>query len=299
MKIFRKISGPVRFILAAALALAGAGTANAANFFDGAVNGIDLGSASGGASNTHRNWAIFALSGGVTITDPTDISPMGGGAYDVLGNIGMGGVGTLNLTSAYVNGSVWNGSGNITGTHITSANWSSGGPNVDASFLLNATNAAVSASGAATSMTTSPGQPAAGSSIALGGGATQTLNASPGALTVVNLQDLILTGVGTALTLNGLASQNFVVNVSRYMTLSSSAQIKLSGGLTSANVLFNLTNAYGYDVTLSGGSGVNGIILAPNRNVKLTGVSVVNGEVIAKGVSLSGRSKVINPFVSP
>ncbi len=308
MKILRKISGPVRSILAAVLALASAGIANAGNFFDNNVGGIDLGTAAGGSSDnnsTHRNWAIFALTGGVTITDPTYNDPMSpGGYYDVLGNIGMAGSGTLNLTNASINGSVWNGSGTpVTGNpHITSANWSSGGPAVTGAYLTSAANAAISASSAATGMTmSSPGQPPSGSSITLSGGGMQTLTASPGSLTVVNLQDLILTGLNTALTLTGSAGQNFVINVSRYMTLSSSAQIKLSGGLTVNNVLFNVTNATGnaYDVTLSGGSVVNGIILAPNRNVKLTGASVVNGEVIAKGVSLSGRSRVLNPFVSP
>jgi len=52
-------------------------------------------------------------------------------------------------------------------------------------------------------------------------------------------------------------------------------------------------------VTLSGGSEARGIILATTRAVKLTGDSKVFGEVIAKAVSLSGGSNVINPVVSP
>jgi hypothetical protein len=84
------------------------------------------------------------------------------------------------------------------------------------------------------------------------------------------------------------------------MTLSSAAKIQLGNGLTAANVLFNVkSNTTQYDVTLSGGSQVTGIIMAPTRNFKETGGSVVYGEVIAKGVSLSGASKVINPFASP
>jgi len=54
-------------------------------------------------------------------------------------------------------------------------------------------------------------------------------------------------------------------------------------------------------VILAGGSRLSGIILAPNHNVKLTGASRVLGEVIAKGVSLSGASQVKNDFptISP
>ena len=52
-------------------------------------------------------------------------------------------------------------------------------------------------------------------------------------------------------------------------------------------------------MTLSGGSEAHGIILATTRAVKETGDSKIYGEVIAKSVSLSGASNVINPLVSP
>ena len=52
------------------------------------------------------------------------------------------------------------------------------------------------------------------------------------------------------------------------------------------------------DVTLSGSTAVNGIILIPSSKAKLTGSSTIFGEVIAKGVSLSGKSKVLVPSQS-
>lgn len=294
MKNILQLPRAFRAILVATLALVGAAAAKADNFFDNAIGGIDLGNASGGSSTinpTHKNWAIFALSGGVTITDPSYIN----GAYDAVGNIGMAGSGVLTLSNASINGSVYNISGGpvLSGTTFIS-NSGTAGPTVDATYLNNAASSALTASTNAAAMVATNATP----TIAFNDGANHIIGAT-GAITVLNLQDLILSGLNTVLTLNGTASQNFVVNVSRYMTLSSSAQIQLSGGLGVNNVLFNVKNTNTYDVTLSGTSVVNGIILAPSRNVKLTGASVVNGEVIGKGVSLSGRSKVNNPFVSP
>ena len=85
-----KIPHAIRSLLLAALALLGAGVLNAQNFFDNTISGINLGNASGGAAYanpTHKNWAIFALSGGVTLTDST----LDGSWDDVYGNVGIAG----------------------------------------------------------------------------------------------------------------------------------------------------------------------------------------------------------------
>ena len=298
-----------RVILIATLALFSAGALKAANFFDNTINGIDLGNASGGGNfvgTGHKNWAIFALSGGVTITDPTL-----DGSFDVLGNVGIGGNGVLTMTASRIQGDInrenggqtLSGGANYTGytstvggangsyvnTGVTNAGTASG----IAGGLGNATGVGANAlvfTGAYTSAPTSVSLNNAGTNIS--GAAGQTY--------VLNLTDLILSGATSILTLSGTSTTNYVINVSRYMSLSSQAQIALSGGIGQNNVLFNVKNNNpSYDVTLSGASVVNGIILAPSRNVKLTGASVVYGEVIAKGVSLSGRSKVINPYISP
>jgi choice-of-anchor A domain-containing protein len=316
-----KLTRSFRAILIAASALMGAGSMEAQNFFDNAItvgaNTINLGNASGGSSTvvgTHKNWAIFALSGGVTITDPDNTLQNVGNNYDVLGNVGMAG-GVLTMTNSWIKGSAYPSTG--TGVPIISpyiTNTGTAGPTVNAAYLSSAVASANNSSTQAASIATlttglsytyNGGTAAIPTTFALngsGGPGTAAATFSGGAAGqtyVLNLTDLVLSGVGAVLTLNGTATTNYVINVSRYMSLSANSQIALSGGMSPSNVLFNVKNTATYDVTLSGGASVKGIILAPNRNVKLTGGAVVNGEVIAKGVSLSGRSKVLNPFVSP
>jgi len=304
------VARSIRALVLCAMALLGAGAAQAANFFDDNVSGIDLGNASGGANlsgNGHRQWAIFALSGGVTITDTSS-----DGSYDVLGNVGAAGAGGLTLSLSKIQGSVFRDTGSYanSGGVVTGTNTGGNG-----AYLNTAVSNANSASSAAQGLTAST------SGLTLGGGvsgsvygsnytAALSLNNTSGSITatsagtkVLNLTDLILSGTGAILTLNGngvAGAVNYVINVNRYLTLGTAAQIQLGGGLTPQNVLFNVkSNATQYDVTLSGGSVLNGILLAATRNVSLTGASTVNGEVIAKGVSLSGRSKVTNSTVSP
>ncbi len=303
-----------RTLVLSAVTLTGVGATQAANFFDDTVEGINLGNASGGYTGGHKNWAIFALSGGVTITDPTT-----GGGYDVLGNVGIGGSGGLTLSLATIKGTVYmNGTPNNSGGTITggyNSTLSNPGGYISQG-VLDVGNSNTSGSAAYVAANLAPST----SGLTLGGGVSGsiygsnytsalTLNNTGGSITaqaagtyVLNLTDLILSGVGANLMLNGngtAGAVNYVVNVNRYMSLSSQASITLGGGLSAENVLFNVkSNSTQYDVTLSGGAVVNGIIMAPTRNVKETGGSVVYGQVIAKGVSLSGQSKVINPTVS-
>lgn len=308
-----------RTLLIATLALVSTGAVKAqtgTNFFNNTItvgaSNISLNNASGGSTLGHKNWAIFALSGGVTITDPVatygDLT-----SYDVLGNVGLGGAGNLTMTASWINGSVYKynalqstptGLPFITGTVTTDPGYVSTG----VSDAIAASNAATSAGsgGSITSGLVFTGMtpiPNGGSgTISLTGSASITGAAAT--TYVLNLMDLMLSGASAVLTLNGTNTTNYIVNVSRFMTLSSGAKILLGGSgptnITEANVLFNVKSSTPqYDVTLSGGSEVHGIILAKDRNLKLTGASKVYGEVIAKGVSLSGVSKVINPFTSP
>lgn len=309
-----------RTLLVAALAILTTGALKAqsgTNFFDNSItvgaNTIDLGNASGGSPlhvGTHRNWAIFALSGGVTITDPAP-----GGPFDVIGNIALGGTGNLSMTASTAKASVYRttitqtapapGSGFYTGALVT-----------DPTYVTTGVSNATSAANAATAM------PNTNLSVpmftgALAGSIPSSISLTAAAAItgvaattyVLNLNDLILSGSSAMLTLNGTSTTNYVINVNRFMTLSGGSKISLgAGGITEANILYNVgqnkltpSSPAGtqYDVTLSGASEVRGIILAVTRNVKETGASAVYGEVIAKGVSLSGASKVINPYVSP
>jgi len=319
-EIVSKMSRLSRALLVATLALAGTASVKADNFFDDTILGIDLGNASGGTTGGHRHWAIFTLGGNVTITDPqsytttTGIIPSGTptsnysapGSADVYGNVGIYGSGRLSMTNSYIDGFVdqYSYPTNVF-TGNTPNPYFLGSITHDSAYLQQAYNDAIAASAVAKALTATPGTvstaviTSAKSEVDLGiSGGGQA-----GETYVLNLTDLILQGTSAVLTLNGTATTNYVINVNRYMSLAGGAKINLAGGITPQNVLYNVNqntiNGVQYDVTLSGGSEARGIILATTRAVKLTGDSKVFGEVIAKSVSLSGSSNVINPLVSP
>ncbi len=310
--IISKVSRFSRAILAATIALASAASVHADNFFDNTVAGVNLGNASGGYTSGHSNWAIFSLSGNVTITDPVNYTPGSVSTYDVIGNVGIAGSGSLNMTDSYIDGYVSESTGTSTlAGHPADPYFkgiSYGGSNT--SYNSQAYSDAFAASAAATFAGTGGGQNGA----IVGSATTAVITTAKteanlgitgslaGKTYVLNLTDLVLQGTGAILTLHGTSTTNYIFNVSRYMSLAGGAKINIDGslGLTEANVLYNVqSNPTQYDVTLSGASEAHGIILATTRAVKETGGSKVYGEVIAKSVSLSGSSKVINPFASP
>lgn len=310
LNLLSKMTRTSRALLLATLAFITTGAVKAqsgTNFFNNTISGINLGNASGGSTLGHKNWAIFALSGGVTITDPVatygDLS-----SYDVLGNVAIAGAGNLSMTASWIKGGIWV----QTNTQVvppSGAGFYVGTKTVDPTYLTTAVSQATAASNAATSLANATGGLVytggiSGLSTSISLSAAASITGAANTTYVMNLTDLILSGSAATLTLNGTDTTNYIFNVSRFMTLSNLAQIKLGGSglgnITEANVLFNVKSSTPqYDVALSGGSEAHGIILAKDRNVKLTGGSKVFGEVIAKGVSLSGVSKVINPFTSP
>ena len=298
-----------RAFVLAALALIGTSALQAqyspgTNFWNSDILGNNPGGSTLGTNSgdwvpgtIHRNWAIFALSGGVTITDPST-----GGPADVVGNVGIGGFGGLSMSKSYINGIVYRDGGGETLTGGGSYyRGSSGGNNLSQNVTdaLGAASTAGNLPNSTSGLSFGGAFSSAPSTIALNNiGASVTGVA--GQTYVLNLTDLVLQGTGAVLSLSGTNTTNYVINVSRYMSLAAGAKILLSGGLTEANVLYNVkSNSTQYDVTLSGGSEAHGTILATTRAVKETGGSVVYGEVIAKTVSLSGASKVINPYASP
>jgi len=310
--IVSKISRLSRALLAAALALAGTASVKAADFFYNTIGGtVNLGNASGAYDNTgatYKNWAIFTLGGNVTITDPSPYTPGSVPSYDVIGNVGISGSGRLSMSNSYIDGTVTETSAGQRGSNVFAGNNSNpyynGTIGLNSAYISQGVADAIAASNAAAALTathTAPGNTAVittakdeSSAFGITGGG------QPGQTYVINLTDLILQGASAALVLHGDAATNYVINISRYMSLAGGAKITLAGGLTEANVLYNVkSNATQYDVTLSGGSEAHGIILATTRAVKETGNSVIYGEVIAKSVSLSGASNVINPLTSP
>ena len=318
-EIVSKMSRLSRVLLAATLALVSTASVKAQNFFDNTILGINLGNASGGTTGGHRHWAIFTLGGNVTITNPqsytttTGIVPSGSptsdysaaGSADVYGNVGIYGSGRLSMTNSYINGFVDEFS---SPTNVLAGNGANpyflGSITHDSAYLQQAYNDAIAASAVAKALTATSGTV---STAVIRSAKSQADLGITGSLAgntyVLNLTDLILQGTSAVLTLNGTATTNYVINVNRYMSLAGGAKINLAGGITPQNVLYNVNqntiNGVQYDVTLSGGSEARGIILATTRAVKLTGDSKVFGEVIAKSVSLSGSSNVINPLVSP
>ena len=318
-EIVSKMSRLSRVLLAATLALVSTASVKAQNFFDNTILGINLGNASGGTTGGHRHWAIFTLGGNVTITDPqsytttTGIVPSGSptsdysaaGSADVYGNVGIYGSGRLSMTNSYIDGFVDEFS---SPTNVLAGNGANpyflGSITHDSAYLQQAYNDAIAASAVAKALTATSGTVSTAVITSAKSQADLGITGSlAGNTYVLNLTDLILQGTSAVLTLNGTATTNYVINVNRYMSLAGGAKINLAGGITPQNVLYNVNqntiNGVQYDVTLSGGSEARGIILATTRAVKLTGDSKVFGEVIAKSVSLSGSSNVINPLVSP
>ncbi|PWT81526.1 MAG: hypothetical protein C5B58_09760 [Acidobacteria bacterium] len=116
--------------------------------------------------------------------------------------------------------------------------------------------------------------------------ANTTINATVGGRNVISLAGQNLSGI--TLTLNGSASQSFVINVSGAgITLGA---VQLIGGLTAANVIFNVT---GGNTSVTNGVTVNGILMDINGTVTLSGNDTLNGEIISgKNISLSGGSDV-------
>jgi choice-of-anchor A domain-containing protein len=114
---------------------------------------------------------------------------------------------------------------------------------------------------------------------------------------VLKLDDFQMSG-NAALTLQGDVDTTFIINVNDKFTMGGNTRITLSGGLTWDNVLFNIIGDG--DATLSGNAQLEGIILATERTLKLSGKSEVRGEIIAGAVKMSGAAVVGRaPIVSP
>ena len=246
--------------------------------------GVDL-----GAAGRTKNWAVFSIN-----SSQNDTVEFSGGSM-AIGDVGVAGNGNIKMSGgAMINGDLYYrtpGSLNLSGgakisglTHHDAT--SDALLDQGAMDALNAASfaASLSTSSAFTSLT----------QINLSGNNNFTLTGN--GKTVLNLQNFQLSG-GSTLTLTGTAGTAFVINVSNQFSLSGSSSIVLSGGLTAADVLINVTGT-GKKVDLSGSSMMTGILLAAKRDVNLSGSSMVTGEVIGNTVTLSGSAKVIQA-VSP
>jgi hypothetical protein len=136
------------------------------------------------------------------------------------------------------------------------------------------------------------------SSISLSG-ATGGVNLNNISQTVIKLQNFTLNS-GSTFTLTGTASTRVIIDVYGTFSLQNASKIQLAGGLQWENVLWNVYGL-GSDVTLSGGSSMDGYLMAMQRNVMMSG-STLNGQAIVGGqqLVLSSGSKINKPpKVSP
>jgi choice-of-anchor A domain-containing protein len=224
----------------------------------------DLGAAGPG------NWAILIG------PNTTDFALNGPGT--TIGNVGYDGAFNstlqLNASGGYqaIDGNLYlapgdtvNNAAQVTGSVLSNIS------SLDADWA-----AAVAASAGFSAL--APTQSVVGSQI----NGTMTINATT-TTNVIGITSLNL-GNGQTLTLNGSASDEFIINVSGSFVLNS-GKILLTGGLTADNVVFNVT-ASGNAVQTSGGlnneSVVDGILLAPNSGIAFA-PGLVNGELIAGG----------------
>ena len=235
-------------------------------------------------------WAAFSLGGGINSTDT--FADQFSGTTDIIGDVGIAGDGNLTMSGgATIHGDLYyystgtlkkNGNANVTGNTYH-------GLAYDVQLNNGITEAMNTAAHAFALGPTPTG------SINLSDHQNLTIFAT-GPVTVLSLQNFSLSG-GSTLTLQGTATQNFVLNVSSQFSLTGSSKIVLSGGVAWDCVLFNVVNS-GSDVTVSGQSILNGVLMANKRTASLSGGSTVNGEVIANKITLSGSSVINHPPLS-
>lgn len=237
-----------------------------------------------------ERWAVFSLGGNVIEGDT------GTGTTDVFGDVGVAGNGNITLTgNATIHGDLYyetqgkltlSGKPKITGTihHNASSD----------TQLNNGVTEATNTSNSAFALPVTPTY-ASLTNVQLTGKQNLTISGAPGQTVVLKLQNFSISS-GT-FTLSGSATTNFVINVSKQFSLTNHAQIILTGGVAWDDVLFNIRGS-GTNVTMDGGSVLNGILMANNRTVALSGQATVRGEVVGDKVSLTGGAQVIRPPIT-
>ena len=235
-------------------------------------------------------WAAFSGAGGVTATDTLDAFS---GTTDIFGDVGIAGDGDLTLSGgATIHGNLYyktggtlkkNGNAMVTGTTFHDG--------ASDTQLNNGVNEAIATANHAFGLFATRPQ----MSIILGDHQNLTLTGAPGETVVLQLSNFSLSASAT-LTLQGSANTNFVINVSNQFSLTGGSKIVLDG-VSWDDVLFNVVNT-GSDVKVSGQSTLNGVLMANKRTVELSGGSLVNGEVIADRIKMSGSSEINHPAVT-
>jgi hypothetical protein len=242
--------------------------------------GVDL-----GAAGRTKQWAIFTLGQGVNKN--VDIS----GPSFVTGDVGAAGVGAVNLSgSAEINGDLYLPTGGKL-TKSGSANVK-GATHQDASSTALLNQAAIDAQNASNQAFALAVTPAYASLTSVNLAASQNLTITGSGCVVLKLTNFLMSGSST-FTLQGTAGTAFIIDVSKQFSLSGSGRIVLGMGINPQDVLFNIRGT-GTQVSLSGNSHVEGILLATKRTVSI-GPATVRGEVIANAVNLHSGGSVVTP----
>jgi hypothetical protein len=82
------------------------------------------------------------------------------------------------------------------------------------------------------------------------------------------------------ITLSGSANDRFILNITGSMSLTGTASVVLTGGLTTSDVVLNFTGS-GTSINTHVGDVINGIVLAPQTSMTLDGI--FNGKLIGGG----------------
>jgi hypothetical protein len=228
-----------------------------------------------------ENWGILETGANqVSLSNNTGIT-VNSGATSSQANLGINSGGNLNQSgTVVVQGTYYKFSTNSDST--TSGFTAVGGVNTSSNSLL--TTAASDATAASTTLAgLTPNQ-------TLGTISTSTtISATVPGQNVVNVTGINL-GNGTTLTLSGSATQSFVINVTGTSNVTFD-NISLVGGLTPANVIFNVLN--GDTITDNSPGVLNGILMDVSGKVSLTNNDTLNGEIISGNqISLSNNSDV-------
>ena len=229
------------------------------------------------------NWGILETGANqVSMANGTNIT-VNPGATSSQANLGINSGGKLNQSGTVtIAGAYYKFTGNSDSTTngLTVAGGTLTGPTVNSTL----TTAAADATAASTTLAGLPPNQTLGTITA-----STTISATVPGRNVINLTDINM-GNNTTLTLSGSATQSFVINVTgtSQVTLSN---VSLVGGLTPANVIFNVLN--GDTVTDPNPDVVNGTIMDINGSISITNNDTINGELISgKQISLSNNSDV-------
>jgi hypothetical protein len=253
----------------------------------------------GYTGGTTPHWAIYVYGSGTSSSrfDALDISaPSGSTPFTTVdGNIALAGAySTMTLSGqATVSGDIYR---RTTATVSRSGNASNPPQHFSVdSQLAGGIMSLQNVSNTAAGLTATSGSP---TSINLQGNQSLAINPFAGKY-VMNLSNFVLGG-GSTLTLNGAAGSAFVLNITGKFDISGGSKVKLMGGLTPSDVLFNVRGSNS-TFSISGDSVFNGTLLAYNssgvqRTLNISGHNTsVNGEVIVNRLVLSSGAQVKHP----